>query len=639
MKSKITLILIITLFNLTLQTQIFTINNSTTPNNETKEEKCECEYEKIHNTSNSKDSICTYVRKCCNGEYFNILSLNYCYINSSVITLPLVIIILLICFYFLSTTGNEYLANALGIISEKMQISQNLAGVTFLALGNQAPDVAVAFVAGEGSEGGIAISFSSLLGSGSIVISLVLSSVIILGNGVSTSKGNYIRDLCFYLGSLILIIIFGMTRIIHLWMASCIFGIYIIYVIICIIMDVKGKKNEKENIQNNSTNKEYEVKLINERSESVDLITSLLDDDMNRISSINTDIEDKETEGNVNNENKEDEDKKYEDRKTILSKGGFNLYDHIDKSYYKDKQIENEGIRTAIRYNQYSDFRFNSVRNYINTYESTSLEEKTIFGKIFYYGIDLPFNFVRDVTIPAFELKKWNKKMFSAIPFGLSIFITIAFQLYELYIKHPFIMLIYYLCVFILCIIFYSISYRGKLPKWEWLLLAFAFIISIIWIWAVTNILVNMVEAIQMLLPIQIPQVFLTMTILALGNSLPDFIVNCSLASNNYAEMALAGSIGAPVFGLTFGFGISLLKRIILNGKGLELNLRDPKDTQTQYIIFSACSNIILTVVFLLVIGFIQNFKLKKFVGFIGYVIYTCYFVVLIYFSFIYKNK
>ena len=637
MKSKITLILIITLFNLTLQTQIFTINNSTTPNNETKEEKCECEYEKIHNTSNSKDSICTYVRKCCNGEYFNILSLNYCYINSSVITLPLVIIILLICFYFLSTTGNEYLANALGIISEKMKISQNLAGVTFLALGNQAPDVAVAFVAGEGSEGGIAISFSSLLGSGSIVISLVLSSVIILGNGVSTSKGNYIRDLCFYLGSLILIIIFGMTRIIHLWMASCIFGIYIVYVIICIIMDVEGKKNEEDNNVNSFINKDYQVKLFNERSESVDLIDSLIGDDINVDNIQSENLNENEGEGNVGINDNEKEENKNEGR--ISRTTGFDLYEHIDKSYYAKKNIEDEGRRTSIRFNQYSDFRFNSIRNYINMHDSTPWEEKSTFGKLFYYIIDLPFNFVRDVTIPAFELKKWNKKMFSAIPFGLSIFLTIAFQLYDLYSKYPFQMIIYYLCVFILCFIFYLISYRGKLPRWEWLLLSFAFIISIIWIWAVTNILVNMVEAIQMLLPIQIPEVFLTMTILALGNSLPDFIVNCSLASNNYAEMALAGSIGAPVFGLTFGFGVSLLKRIILNGgKGLELNLRDPKDTQTQYIIFSACVNIILTVIFFLVVGFMQKFRIKKFVGFIGYTIYLCYFFALIYFSFLYKK-
>ena len=629
MKSNITLILIITLLNLTLQTQIFTINNSTTPNKETKEEKCECEYEKIHNTSNSKDSICTYVRKCCNGEYFNILSLNYCYINSSVITLPLVIIILLICFYFLSTTGNEYLANALGIISEKMKISQNLAGVTFLALGNQAPDVAVAFVAGEGSEDGIAISFSSLLGSGSIVISLVLSSVIILGNGVSTSKGNYIRDLCFYLGSLILIIIFGMTRIIHLWMASCIFGIYIVYVIICIIMDVEGKKKEEDNIINSFINKDYKVKLFNGRSESVDLINV----DNKQSENLNKN----EGEGNVGINDNEKEENKNEGR--ISRTTGFDLNEHIDKSYYAKKKIEDEGKRTLIRFNQYSDFRFNSIRNYINIHDSTPWEEKSIFGKVFYYIIDLPFNFVRDVTIPAFELKKWNKKMFSAIPFGLSIFLTIAFQLYDLYRKYPFQMIIYYLCVFILCFIFYLISYRGKLPRWEWLLLSFAFIISIIWIWAVTNILVNMVEAIQILLPIQIPEVFLTMTILALGNSLPDFIVNCSLASNNFAEMALAGSIGAPVFGLTFGFGVSLLKRIILNGgKGLELNLRDPKDTQTQYIIFSACANIILTVIFFLVVGFIQKFTIKKFVGFIGYTIYLCYFFALIYFSFLYKK-
>ena len=602
--------------------------------NEIKEEKkCECEYEKIHNTSNSKSITCEYVRKCCNGEYFNILSLNYCYINFTPVTLPIVILILLICFYFLSSTGNEYLANSLGIISEKMKISQNLAGVTFLALGNQAPDVAVAFVAGEGSEGGVAISFSSLLGSGSIVISLVLSTVIILGNGVSTSKGNYLRDLLFYLGSLIIILIFGMTRIIRLWMAICIFGIYIVYVIICIFMDVEGKKNEEENNISEVVNKDFQVKLFNERSQSIDLITSLISEEPN-IDNIKNSFE-SETPNKVGINDNENE----ENRESTTSKSGFDLYEHVDKGYFAKKNVEPEGRRSSIRVNQYSDFRFSAIRNYIKMHDSTPFEEKSQFGKIFFYIIDLPFNFIRDVTIPAFELKKWNKKMFSAIPFGLSIFFTVAFKLYFLYAKYPLAIAIYYICILILCLIFYSISYKGKLPKWEWLLLAFAFLISIIWIWAVTNILVNMVEAIQMLLPIEIPEVFLTMTILALGNSLPDFIVNCSLASNNYAEMALAGSIGAPVFGLTFGFGVSLLKRIILNGgKGLELNLRDPKDTQTQYIIFSACSNIILTVIFFIIIGFIQQFKLKKFVGYIGYSIYTCYFIALIYFSFIYKK-
>ena len=602
--------------------------------NETKEgKKCECEYEKIHNTSNSKSITCEYVRKCCNGEYFNILSLNYCYINFTPVTLPIVILILLICFYFLSSTGNEYLANSLGIISEKMKISQNLAGVTFLALGNQAPDVAVAFVAGEGSEGGVAISFSSLLGSGSIVISLVLSTVIILGNGVSTSKGNYLRDLLFYLGSLIIILIFGMTRIIRLWMAICIFGIYIVYVIICIFMDVEGKKNEEENNISEVVNKDFQVKLFNERSQSIDLITSLISEEPN-IDNIKNSFE-SETPNKVGINDNENE----ENRESTTSKSGFDLYEHVDKGYFAKKNVEPEGRRSSIRVNQYSDFRFSAIRNYIKMHDSTPFEEKSQFGKIFFYIIDLPFNFIRDITIPAFELKKWNKKMFSAIPFGLSIFFTVAFKLYFLYAKYPLAIAIYYICILILCLIFYSISYKGKLPKWEWLLLAFAFLISIIWIWAVTNILVNMVEAIQMLLPIEIPEVFLTMTILALGNSLPDFIVNCSLASNNYAEMALAGSIGAPVFGLTFGFGVSLLKRIILNGgKGLELNLRDPKDTQTQYIIFSACSNIILTVIFFIIIGFIQQFKLKKFVGYIGYSIYTCYFIALIYFSFIYKK-
>ena len=147
----------------------------------------------------------------------------------------------------------------------------------------------------------------------------------------------------------------------------------------------------------------------------------------------------------------------------------------------------------------------------------------------------------------------------------------------------------------------------------------------------------DMINAIKMLIPIEIPEVFLTMTVLALGNSLPDFIVNCSLAKNNYGEMALSGCIGAPVFGLAFGFGISLLKRILVLSdisKGLDFRLWDTDDIQTQRIIFSACIDILCTLFILMLSGYKLKFTFKKFVGYFGYFIYTCFFISFIFCSF-----
>jgi Ca2+/Na+ antiporter len=268
--------------------------------------------------------------------------------------------------------------------------------------------------------------------------------------------------------------------------------------------------------------------------------------------------------------------------------------------------------------------------------------KRGLFGKIIYFLIDIPFDLLRDISIPPFELKKWNKFKFSILPLGLSLFLTVSFELYDLYINYPIIVIIYYIFILVICILFYVNSYRGKLPNCTWGLLSTAFIMSIIWIWTVTNILMDMIQAIQMLIPIQLPEVFLTMTVLALGNSLPDFIVNCSLAKNGYGEMALSGCIGAPVFGLTFGFGISLLKRIlVLNdiSEGLELNLWNTNDIQSQRIIFAAFCNILCTIFILLVFGYKLKFKLKKIVGYICYFIYTCYFVALVYFSFFNQNS
>ena len=193
----------------------------------------------------------------------------------------------------------------------------------------------------------------------------------------------------------------------------------------------------------------------------------------------------------------------------------------------------------------------------------------------------------------------------------------------------------------IISIIFYRISYRTSLPSWHWVLLVSAFSISILWLWFITNILIDMLITFKLLFPINIPESFLSMTILAFGNSLPDFIVNTSLAKNGYAEMALSGSIGAPVFGILFGFGLSLMKRLI--GKYITTKItfelfdlfNFSKHNLNNLLIVDAFACISVLLIGLMICGIIRKFKINKISSVYGYIIYSLFFISIIYFSFL----
>ena len=153
-----------------------------------------CTYRDLHFHSNAKDA-CDYLRNCSyEYDYFNLLTFNYCLAgNRQYITWPLIIVVLLLCFYFLSTSVDEYVSGIVGRISVKLNMSQNLAGLTLLAFGNQVADITVAIVSGGEEEGGIEASLSTILGADSLVIGFVMPTVIFLGNGVIVKGQNFME--------------------------------------------------------------------------------------------------------------------------------------------------------------------------------------------------------------------------------------------------------------------------------------------------------------------------------------------------------------------------------------------------------------------------------------------------------------
>ena len=95
-------------------------------------------------------------------------------------TIPVALVIIFICFYILGSTADNYLSPALAKISITLGLSESLAGVTLLALGNGAPDVITA-IAASGDDEGIFLAVGSLMGGG-LFISGIVSAVVMFAS-------------------------------------------------------------------------------------------------------------------------------------------------------------------------------------------------------------------------------------------------------------------------------------------------------------------------------------------------------------------------------------------------------------------------------------------------------------------------
>jgi len=218
---------------------------------------------------------------------------------------------MLLCFYFAGTTGHYYLAKVLSLIAEKLHFSQNLAGLTLIALGNMACDVIVAILAG--AESGVKTSFCSLLGGGNLILGMIMATVIFLGKGVKVIGINFVRDLTTYLIGLSVVIFYGFNQEVKLYQAIIFLSLYFVYVGICVLMEKLSKKKDLGDIMysiNDDLSEDFVTKIYDDNDEEENLsYNSLMSSQIEKKTIISNDEENKDTNSNSNsNDNQHIED-------------------------------------------------------------------------------------------------------------------------------------------------------------------------------------------------------------------------------------------------------------------------------------------------------------------------------------------
>lgn len=131
--------------------------------------------------------------------------------------------------HLLGSTAGNYLSPTLGKICERLNLSYNVAGVTFLAFGNGAPDVFSSIASFLGGEDAPMIGLNALLGGSMFVCTVVVGSIAIL-SPCELSARVFLRDVGFHMVAVSAVAVIAAQQDVTLPMAASLFAIYLSYV-------------------------------------------------------------------------------------------------------------------------------------------------------------------------------------------------------------------------------------------------------------------------------------------------------------------------------------------------------------------------------------------------------------------------
>ena len=630
-----------------------TFNNSTSYNliNQTLINNIivECNYSSVINSNNQ----CNFATKYCDGTYFNLHKIHYCNLNSNYyITIPIVILSIIAVFYFMSDTANRYLSASLTKISKKLKLSESLSGMTLIALGNGAPDIISSLVAIDDDvidNHSLDMSIGAILGAGMVVSALVFSLVILFNKPKNTSNNAlkttttkeiqvnakmFLRELIVYFISLIIFGLITYDNKVELYESVLFLALYFINLIIALLIEkyeISKLTNilrflfnckKHKNLSSSNYIRSSKINIININKTQNEGISNdkRKNKDNLSYSTHNTDVQIKSDsfEYKKNELNKIDFNCLYENEEIIINNKS-NKTNSINSITKIEKDIKHNNNLLFLKFKKHY---FNEIIEFSNV---------NIFRKLFYLLIELPLILLRDLSIPSCEENTYNKYVFSFFPFFSSIVILTFTKSWLLLLKYPVLFIIFLIIVILCCVYLFYITSKinsffiiEKNTLSILIICVLNFALSILWIWTISNILVDIINFIGVLFNIN--SSYLGLTLLSIGNSASDLGLNISLARNGYGVMAISGSISGPLFNLLIGIGISLLKLNIAN-KYNSINVNFFSNSNKSN--FIAYFFLILNIMSISFISKIYNFNLNKQIASVSIIIFVMYIIVV----------
>ncbi|TDH12731.1 hypothetical protein EPR50_G00050140 [Perca flavescens] len=450
---------------------------------------------------------CAFVKNTpdCNMEdgFINYLQVAFCLLppNLTPLTITLCIIWLILLFIILGLAASKFFCPNLSAISTSLHLTHNVAGVTFLALGNGAPDVFSAMAAfSHPHTAGLAVG--ALFGAGIFVTTVVAGSVALVKPFAVASRP-FLRDVIFYMAAVFwtfLMLYRGTTT---LGETLGYLGLYVVYVLTVIISAYIYNR------QKHSMNVAPIPAEFNSSDSSDDEVPCLT---------------------------------------------GGTIQQEYESEYRPLLPYSESTIKILLS-------SLNPVDN--RKWRRKSWSWRVL--KVLKTPLEVLLLLCIPVVDPDKEDRNWRRPLNCLHLITAPLVCALTFQsgIYGDYMiqgQFPLWLLIFLLGLFLSAIVFCTTTNECP-PKYHPLFALLGFVVSAVLISAAASEVVSLLHMLGVVLSLS--NTVLGLTLLAWGNSIGDCFSDITIARQGYPRMAISACFGGIIFNMLFGVGLGCLVQMV----------------------------------------------------------------------------
>ena len=194
----------------------------------------------------SASNQCAFVKKYCVDDSAGLLpylEFYYCALGRAQ---PVAFVVLVLWLSLLFTTigiaASDFFSVNLSTIASILGLSESLAGVTFLALGNGSPDVFSTFAAMGSNSASMAVG--ELIGAASFITGVVAGSMALVRE-FRVDRKTYARDICFFIVAVSFTMVFLADGELRFWECCIMIGYYVVYVVTVVTLHWYSKRRQQ----------------------------------------------------------------------------------------------------------------------------------------------------------------------------------------------------------------------------------------------------------------------------------------------------------------------------------------------------------------------------------------------------------
>ncbi|XP_003742568.1 mitochondrial sodium/calcium exchanger protein [Galendromus occidentalis] len=575
----------------------------------------------VHEFSKHSEDQCEFVRECedCHrGEGFiPYITLIYCLPYRPYLPLAALLCVSLYLFAVLAITANDFLCPSLVAISKKLGLSQAVAGVTFLAIGNGAPDIIAAFTAINQERSALVIS--ELFGAGTFVTAVV-GGYIFFSSDFTVDKFSFIRDVVFYLAAAALAFALFKLERVTVYHAALFVAIYALYIALVLIRELVSVPNESTHYGGH-----YSPPLAQSALEGGGFCESdrLLGPEvkLRRPSGLNVHHQNAikillQQQAQLNHSPPATSHPRSGSVSFVQTPNSMISREFLQRSrsvstshpsigYMKDHLDRLASVSDSSSSSE-SDVLIGEVEDmspwkelwiHIAPISYQDLKSESLFS-ITWRTVALPIQVCLALTVPVVDYEHEKDNWCRALnvihcitaPMAMAL---IVFKDVDVYDGVPLFVFIFPLGLLLASLVVIS-SEQRKAPRYHFGFALLAFATAVCFIYAACRELMTVLKALG--LSQNIDDSVLGLTVLAWGSSMGDMITDSTVAKQGYPSMAIAAAFAGPMLNLIIGFGLSFSAKLVQTHE-TTLTVQFPS---ILFVLYAALNcSLILSVIFL----------------------------------------